>query len=111
MRISDWSSDVCSSDLFGAELAYARSVPATAPAKTMAMDAYCMAMMAMHQPAPKEKTCKGLTLDCIAAMGCVVPLMAADLSGSIAAPHIRSVECRVGTECVSTCRSRLSPYH
>src|SRR3546814_3589086 len=88
MRISDWSSDVCSSDLFGAELAYARSVPATAPAKTMAMDADCMAMMAMQQPAPKEKPCKGLTLDCIAAMGCVVPLMAADLTGGIAAPHI-----------------------
>src|SRR3546814_3665715 len=76
------------SGLFGAELAYARSVPATAPAKTMAMDADCMAMMAMQQPAPKEKPCKGLTLDRIAAMGCVVPLMAADLTGSIAAPHI-----------------------
>src|SRR3546814_19947268 len=54
----------------------------------MAMDADCMAMMAMQQPAPKEKPCKGLTLDCIAAMGCVVQLMAADLTGSIAAPHI-----------------------
>src|SRR3546814_20916757 len=47
-----------------------------------------MAMMAKQQPASKEKPCKGLTLDCIAAMGCVVPLMAADLTGSIAAPHI-----------------------
>src|SRR3546814_10072091 len=77
------------SGLFGAELAYARSVPATAPAKTMAMDADCMAMMAMQQPAPTEKPCKGLTLDCIAAVGCVVPLMAADLTGSIAAPQDR----------------------
>ena len=74
--------------LFGAELAYARSVPATAPAKTMAMDADCMAMRAMQLPAPKEKPCKGLTLDCIAAMGCVVPLMAVDLPGNLAALHI-----------------------
>jgi hypothetical protein len=74
--------------LFGAELAYARSVTATTPATTMAMDVDCMAMMAEQQPAPKEKPCKGLTLDCIAAMGCVVPLMAADLTGSLAVSHI-----------------------
>jgi hypothetical protein len=76
--------------LFGAELAFAHGVSAfaTAPAKTMAMDADCMAMMAKQQPAPKEKPCKGLTLDCIAAMGCVVPLMAANLTGSLAAPRI-----------------------
>ena len=76
--------------LFGAELAYAHgaSAVASAPAKAMAMDADCMAMMANQQPAPKEKPCKGLTLDCIAAMGCVVPLMATELTGSLAAPHI-----------------------
>src|SRR3546814_11131788 len=26
-------------------------------------------------------------------------------------PHVRSEERRVGKECVSTCRSRWSPYH
>src|SRR3546814_2388429 len=36
--------------LFGAELAYARIVPATAPAKTMSMDSYFIAIMSMHQP-------------------------------------------------------------
>src|SRR3546814_12709610 len=35
-----------------------------------------------------------------------------DLSGSIAGVHTsRSEERRVGKECVSTCRSRWSPYH
>src|SRR3546814_3280297 len=29
----------------------------------------------------------------------------------IMAPHARSEERRVGKECVSTCRSRWSPYH
>ena len=41
-------------------------------------------MMAKQHPAPSEKPCKGLTLDCIAAMGCVIPLVAADLTGGIA---------------------------
>src|SRR3546814_15784789 len=30
---------------------------------------------------------------------------------SAKSPHIRSEERRVGKECVSTCRSRWSPYH
>jgi len=50
------------------------------------MDADCMAMMAQQQPAPDKKPCKGLTLECIAAMGCMVPLAAADLAGSVATP-------------------------
>src|SRR3546814_11749347 len=32
-------------------------------------------------------------------------------SGGIARPQLRSEERRVGKECVSTCRSRWSPYH
>src|SRR3546814_17251975 len=30
---------------------------------------------------------------------------------ALAAPQVRSEERRVGKECVSTCRSRWSPYH
>ncbi len=52
------------------------------------MDANCMAMMAKPQPAPEKKPCKGLTLDCIAAMGCVVPLVTANLASGIATPRI-----------------------
>src|SRR3546814_2827297 len=83
MRISDWSSDVCSSDL-----------------------------------------------DCVASTRCAVdawhsvgrehqlPDMAAAAAEQahrrcqVIAPHAaRSEERRVGKECVSTCRSRWSPYH
>lgn len=53
----------------------------------MAMDADCMAMMAKLKPAPEKKPCKGLTLDCIASMGCVVPLVTADLVTDIKAPR------------------------
>ena len=72
--------------LFGAELAYAHAVaPATVSTpKAMTMDADCMAMMTKQQPAPQQKPCKGLTLECIAAMGCVVPLLATDLDAGLA---------------------------
>src|SRR3546814_1679131 len=33
----------------------------------------CMKMMA-QQPQPAQKPCKGMTLACIAAMGCVIPM-------------------------------------
>lgn len=33
----------------------------------------CMKMMAQQQQ-PEQKPCKGMTLACIAAMGCVVPM-------------------------------------
>ena len=70
-------------------MAAARSVPTAVDApNVMAMDADCMAMMAKQQPAPEKKPCKGLTLDCIAAMGCVVPLVAADLANNVATPRV-----------------------
>ena len=34
-----------------------------------------------------------------------------DIDGKDVASSIRSEERRVGKECVSTCRSRWSPYH
>lgn len=36
-----------------------------------------MKMMAQQQ-SPVRKPCNGITLDCIAAMGCVVPIMLGD---------------------------------
>src|SRR3546814_2427876 len=70
MRISDWSSDVCSSDLV-VDLAHLAAI--------VACD---------HQPA-------GLKLS----------------AHRIVHSRDRSEERRVGKECVSTCRSRWSPYH
>src|SRR3546814_1277796 len=62
MRISDWSSDVCSSDLLG----------------------HCRQRLPRNMQQP--------------------PLIVPQL-------FQRSEERRVGKECVSTCRSRWSPYH
>jgi hypothetical protein len=65
--------------LMGQETALA-AAPVHAPAAIMKMSegtapmsADCMEMM-QKAPQPAQKPCKGLTLDCIAAMGCVVPI-------------------------------------
>src|SRR3546814_3800601 len=79
MRISDWSSDVCSSDLAGGVLnAYGKfAIPAFTP---------------------------------VILNVCLIASAFVD-SGSVYALAWRSEERRVGKECVSTCRSRWSPYH
>src|SRR3546814_3872549 len=74
MRISDWSSDVCSSDLLTSRRVTHR-----------------------HEEAP------GIDGPF------TVPLAAFKYAHG--GPGIRSEERRVGKECVSTCRSRWSPYH
>lgn len=80
--------------LWGQEAAFAAG-PSFAPVMAMQhsdnqadmpMSADCMAMM-QNAPQPGQKPCKGMTLDCIAAMGCVIPLgLVADVyvSGGIA---------------------------
>src|SRR3546814_8122878 len=88
MRISDWSSDVCSSDL----------------------DDEAEEFLLEHRKSP---CCSG---------GCSGP--APQRSGftprgisqywpwpTAKSTKTRSEERRVGKECVSTCRSRWSPYH
>lgn len=65
--------------LLGQEAAFASVPPAMSTsvamsAKTMpGMSEDCMRMMAQQQQ-PAQKPCKGMTLACIAAMGCVIPL-------------------------------------
>src|SRR3546814_3667093 len=85
MRISDWSSDVCSSDL--------RASPGRLTSYLAGLD-----------------------------RGAAVPLMEAPARAKgrfayradmreFSFTRRRSEERRVGKECVSTCRSRWSPYH
>src|SRR3546814_3752197 len=88
MRISDWSSDVCSSDLEGRRL---------------------------RQPGDLDHLPSQLRLDALDRAGgrrCTGhhdPGATGTRDGSV--PRRRSEERRVGKECVSTCRSRWSPYH
>src|SRR3546814_11804486 len=104
MRISDWSSDVCSSDLsFGPDCV---------------QPSYPAASVYFEPPRPMREDC--LTLNIWAperADGAPVIVWihgGALQYGSSASPMYggaRSEERRVGKECVSTCRSRWSPYH
>src|SRR3546814_19445506 len=88
MRISDWSSDVCSSDL-------------------------------VH--VAREVEDEGVVDGLAGQRGATAPRQDRHLvpgGGLDRRPHVvavagndRSEERRVGKECVSTCRSRWSPYH
>ncbi|MES2290917.1 MAG: hypothetical protein V4530_14375 [Pseudomonadota bacterium] len=61
----------------GQAAAYASApVVVSTPMAMSVMNADCMKTMAQQQPAGKP--CKGLTLDCIAAMGCVLPIVLRD---------------------------------
>src|SRR3546814_13617258 len=92
MRISDWSSDVCSSDL----------------AEFVLLAGHA------HQPA------HALDQEVVAGARGIGPGLAEAGDRAVDQPRIdlrqavvieRSEERRVGKECVSTCRSRWSPYH
>src|SRR3546814_5695655 len=96
MRISDWSSDVCSSDLLTAHGPKLRQPDDTTrpvpPHRRSDPSADC------------SNTCS--TLGGMAGgygRGAGIPLKDR--------VRVRSAERRVGKECVSTCRYRWSPYH
>ena len=77
--------------LFGQATAYAAGPRGPiAPMAVSQMDGNCMEMMQKQQPT--EKPCKGLTLDCIAAMGCVVPIVLRDAGTFSLTPQIFSLQ-------------------
>src|SRR3546814_2879341 len=83
MRISDWSSDVCSSDLFGGEHSTMKEI----------LQVWAMIALLIFLPVAKADSTYTVT------------------ASQTATASERSEERRVGKECVSTCRSRWSPYH
>src|SRR3546814_13012231 len=96
MRISDWSSDVCSSDL----LALRRSTDdAGGGAAGIGADAVV---------APANTAELRSVISLAVQHNCPMTLRG---GGTTNFGQSRSEERRVGQECVSTCRSRWSPYH
>src|SRR3546814_6461851 len=85
MRISDWSSDVCSSDLDD----HLRLV----------LDGQALDFVIVDQALVVDAVLHG-----------VIQLAGGGNAGAVG-EVARSEERRVGKECVSTCRSRWSPYH
>src|SRR3546814_9185013 len=86
MRISDWSSDVCSSDLDG-----------------LGADVQPDQAAAMGQGFAEGRAVGGEDGHAYFFRNAA--------SRCLASSRTRSEERRVGKECVSTCRSRWSPYH
>src|SRR3546814_16937087 len=107
MRISDWSSDVCSSDLLGRGRKIIAEILDT-PADLTARDAQNDVFVAVRDQMERFGfTRSNLYQDFhTCSFYCEARIGQAYWSALA-----RSEERRVGKECVSTCRSRWSPYH
>src|SRR3546814_1003086 len=99
-RISDWSSDVCSSDLCSARLLGRGRLPKN------------------DREGANDTALKAVSSRCVASAMCYFNLSAPTTEMvshfpffTWRIPNGRSDERRVGKACVSTCRSRWSPYH
>src|SRR3546814_18282546 len=100
MRISDWSSDVCSSDLKWNDGLW--SLAGGYAADKASADAPHVVAI--------DYGIKRNILRNLADAGARVTVLPATATFEEIMAH-RSEERRVGKECVSTCRSRWSPYH
>src|SRR3546814_15141163 len=105
MRISDWSSDVCSSDL--------RNIAATSlaiHAGINSADAVCGARLGKRAAGEDHDQVLAL-LRQAGPDGVEVERELRRLLPPQTKAEYRSEERRVGKECVSTCRYRWRPYH
>src|SRR3546814_14193098 len=105
MRISDWSSDVCSSDLV-------RTIPRPSVFGSL------LALTVLLIPLGTVCLRQMLDDDIPLKLGWGLPVYGTAIGAlftfgplAVVSLKLRSEERRVGKECVSTCRSRWSPYH
>src|SRR3546814_1383143 len=110
MRISDWSSDVCSSDLrslkaSGGGAATSRHSPSVSPTGCH---------LPMASPRGGSTTASGrfsTSGTCPCGLEHEADFVQFDPATNSGEERTRSEERRVGKECVSTCRFRWWPYH
>src|SRR3546814_17769094 len=106
MRISDWSSDVCSSDLVERLLHVLVDLEFD--------EGFRKAIGYRRGHMARARNVRGRILDLARDLGlqlrgcCARQLHVDDDAGEV---EVRSEERRVGKECVSTCRYRWSPKH
>src|SRR3546814_11960954 len=106
MRISDWSSDVCSSDLRrgGYDWRFVAAYPLPDHPGYVYWVVDDITPRRQMEQIMREEQERFVDLLENAPVG----FYSADAEGRFL---LRSEERRVGKECVSTCRSRWSPYH
>src|SRR3546814_14403916 len=106
MRISDWSSDVCSSDL----------------RRPVAPRVQAAAERLLHPPLPRllgggaregvgSIPVRSPSYRIHRSLAAIAPAAPPTLMVALGSRSQRTEERRVGQACVSTCRSRWSPYH
>src|SRR3546814_15633784 len=108
MRISDWSSDVCSSDLrrvSGTTRTYQRNCSELCQRGGERAAQYFASQHSASGSSPE------FTSGC--SIGAARTKKIVSLTANSGGHHVkrRSEERRVGKECVSTCRSWGAPYH
>src|SRR3546814_11244159 len=109
MRISDWSSDVCSSDLLDA----LNRINALVTEVTEAYNIRAILLTASgtQQAEQMSREFRLLTEIFYANAVPLKSMVRANPGVLLLRNGVRSEERRVGKGCVSTCRSRWSPYH
>src|SRR3546814_14501720 len=107
MRISDWSSDVCSSDLLARMRGFAGRTELYADRVRMVRDGMAAAV-AEFLGSFRAEAETVVRLDRINALEISRPVFLPPL---LVLHYARSEERRVGNERGSTCRSRVSPSH
>src|SRR3546814_16377885 len=106
MRISDWSSDVCSSDLKAGETAAVTFTLSETSADFVLTDVTVT-----------DGTLSGFSGSGTSYTATFTPPLITtatatiNIGADVFTDAARSEERRVGKECVSTCRSGWSPYH
>src|SRR3546814_11048905 len=117
MRISDWSSDVCSSDLYILNaFVDDRNL---ALIKQQGIDIDFRYGFDLDFGPPESRLTLGYTASIVTKYSiqrnaALTPVNCKGTYGAACSSDLvtlRSEERRVGKECVSTCRSRWSPYH
>src|SRR3546814_14077140 len=102
MRISDWSSDVCSSDLSMIATWFARQNGESFP-PTLLLSAERRQVLRYGENPHQRAAFYAIEGEQRPGVATARQMQGKELS--------RSEESRVGKECVSTCRSRWSPHH
>src|SRR3546814_12387553 len=109
MRISDWSSDVCSSDLLAIEIRHLRAAVVTADTRSFSRAAKLLNVKqsALSRRVQALEQMLGVQLFERTKRG----TFATENGKAFLKVAERSEERRVGQECVSTCRCQWATYH